>query len=520
MEQTGSTNESSQSRNAAGMFSTYEKQENACLFPVERELEQTGLFPMEKALEMVLIFDASGKILYTNDAAKKKLEFEDGLKGRHISEVFPNTFQVSNGGFTTEYIFGDEPQNLVAYRKNLTCFPVEARIMNREDDTGVYICMANDILEKEFLGREIGQVRQEAQQAMKVKSEFVANVTHELRTPVNGILGNVREMFDFVTDEKTLKSLRLIERCCGDMNKIINNILDFSKLEAGKFTLEPRRFHFRNMLDYIRSQHMNKITEKGLGFFMTVSPQVPEYMIGDELRVGQILNNLLSNALKFTSVGKITVEIVRTAQVNDKIELFFIVKDTGIGIDNADKEKLFQSFSQADASISRKYGGTGLGLNICKQLAELMGGRIEVEGEKGRGSTFSFSIWLGVSKEDAVPQQAEEGAGGAIYTPFTPSQSAEDDGEFDRVREFGTPENLDSLKRNLSKLILCVEMENWEKAEMFMETIRQLTESAPREFSRGILRLKMAVQKANYEKAVAQYQELETALEEAGMQPQ
>ena len=165
---------------------------SACLFPMERELERTRLFPMEKALEMVLIFDASGKILYTNDAAKKKLEFEDGLKGRHISEVFPNTFQVSDGGFATGYVFGDEPQNLVAYRKNLTCFPVEARIMNREDDTGVYICMANDILEKEFLGREIGQVRQEAQQAMKVKSEFVANVTHELRTPVNGILGNVQ----------------------------------------------------------------------------------------------------------------------------------------------------------------------------------------------------------------------------------------------------------------------------------------------------------------------------------------
>ncbi|KAI4447610.1 Sensor histidine kinase RcsC [Eubacterium plexicaudatum ASF492] len=130
-----------------------------------------------------------------------------------------------------------------------------------------------------------------------------------------------------------------------------------------------------------------------------MSPQVPEYLIGDELRVGQILNNLLSNALKFTSVGKITVEVVRTARVNDKIELFFIVKDTGIGIDQADKEKLFQSFSQADASISRKYGGTGLGLNICKQLVELMGGRIEVEGEKGRGSTFSFlSGWESAKK--------------------------------------------------------------------------------------------------------------------------
>lgn len=476
--------------------------------------QESALFPMEKALEMVLIFDKAGKVKYVNGAAKKKLGYAEGLCDRHISEIFPGTFKASDWGFETEYIFGDEPQNLVAYRKNLTCFPVEARIMDHLAEMGVYICMANDILEKEFLGREIEQVRQEAQQAMKVKSEFVANVTHELRTPVNGILGNVREMFDFVTDEKTLKSLRLIERCCGDMNKIINNILDFSKLEAGKFTLEPRRFHFRNMLDYIKAQHINKITEKGLGFFMTVSPMVPEYLIGDELRVGQILNNLLSNALKFTSVGKITVEVVRTARVNDKIELFFIVKDTGIGIDDSDKEKLFQSFSQADASISRKYGGTGLGLNICKQLAELMGGRVEVEGEKGKGSTFSFSIWLGVSAEDEMPLQAEEGKT-AAYTIGTQKQPGDDEEAYGNIKEFGTPENIDNLKRNLSKLILCVEMENWEKAEMFMETIRQLTDGAPREVSRGILRLKMAVQKENYEKTAAQYKELEALLEDS-----
>lgn len=479
--------------------------------------QMANLFLMEKALEMVLIFDAAGKIQYANDAAKKKLEYESDLSGKHISDVFPNTFKAVEDGFWTEYIFGDQPQNLVAYRKNLTCFPVEARIMSCEGASGAYLCMANDILEKEFLGREVEQVRQEAQQAMKVKSEFVANVTHELRTPVNGILGNVKEMFDFVTDEKTLKSLRLIERCCGDMNKIINNILDFSKLEAGKFTLEPRRFHFRNMLDYIKSQHVNKITEKGLGFFMTVSPQVPEYLIGDELRVGQVLNNLLSNALKFTTVGKITVEVVRTARVNDKIELFFIVKDTGIGIDKADKEKLFQSFSQADASISRKYGGTGLGLNICKQLVELMGGRIEVEGEKNKGSTFSFSIWLGISEEDETPQQAEEGKT-PVYTPLIASEPEEDGDEFGNIKEYGTPENMDNLKRNLSKLILCVEMENWEKAEMFMEAIRQLTEGAPREVSRGILRLKMAVQKENYEKTAAQYKELEALLEDHSVQ--
>ncbi len=466
------------------------------------------IFPIEDALEIILMFDMAGKITYANAAARKKLEYTDDMSDKYISDVFPNTFRVSDGSFQTEYRFGHEQQNLVAYRSNLTCFPVEARILVSEMNPGMYICMAHDILEKEFLGREVEQVRQEAQEASKVKSEFVANVTHELRTPVNGVLGNVKELLDFVTDERTLKSLRLIERCCGDMNKIINNILDFSKLEAGKFTLEPRRFHFRNMLDYVKSQHINKLTEKGLGFFMTVSPQIPEYIVGDELRIVQVLNNLLSNAQKFTAVGKITVEVVRTAQVNHKIELFFIVKDTGIGIDKADRDKLFQSFSQVDASISRKYGGTGLGLNICKQLVELMGGRIEVESEKNRGSTFSFSIWTGISEEDRDSlTQPEE-----IQTPYHPTLAGGQEEEYDNIREFGTPENLENLKRTLSKLILCVEMENWEKAEMFMETARQLSEGAPREISRKFLRLKMAVQKENYDKVAAEYGELEKML--------
>ncbi len=344
---------------------------------------------------------------------------------------------------------------------------------------------------------------------MKVKSEFVANVTHELRTPVNGILGNARELLDEEQNEKNEKSLRLIERCCGDMNKIINNILDFSKLEAGKFTLEIREFDFRNMMDYVKGNHINKITEKGLEFFMTISPQIPERVIGDELRIVQILNNLLSNAQKFTSIGKITVEVVRTARINDRIELFFLVKDSGIGIDKEDRDKLFQSFSQVDASISRKYGGTGLGLNICKQLVEMMGGRIEVESEKNRGSTFSFSIWVSLTEEDQKSSSEEEEMSMLAATPMTASE--EEDGQ-DAVRTFGTPENAENLKKVLSKLILCVEMENWEKAEMFMETVRQLTEEAPHEVKRKVLRLKMAIQKENYEKITSEFDELNQLL--------
>lgn len=475
------------------------------------QLEKEGIFPIDDALEMILMFGEDGKIVYANKLVREKLEYGDELCGRLIGDVFPNTF---SGTDTEEarspesvILAGEGIRNLVAYRKNTTCFPVEARIVRSESRPGLYICMANDILEREFLGREVERVREEAQEAMKVKSEFVANVTHELRTPVNGILGNIRELLGREMDGELQKSLRLIERCCGDMNKIINNILDFSKLEAGKFSLESRKFSFRGMMDYIKASHINRITEKGLEFFMTVSPQIPEYIIGDELRIVQILNNLLSNAQKFTSWGKITVEVFRTARVNDRMELFFLVSDTGIGISDEDKEKLFQSFSQVDASISRKYGGTGLGLNICKQLVELMGGRIEVESKKNRGSNFSFSVWVGVCEGDEeVLQQPDD----AIYSPENAEEA--EDGEQEDIRTYGTFENSQSLKKNLSKLILCVEMENWEKAEGFMETLRQLTEEAPQEVKRVVLRLKMAVQKENYDKVSREYKALDELL--------
>ncbi len=476
---------------------------------VDMEKIENSIFPMEDALEIILVFDRTGIVSYANRAATEKLGYKDDLCGRHISDIFPNTFKNTEDGYETEASFGSGLQSLVAYRKNLTCFPVEARIISGQGEPPRYICMANDVLEKEFLSREVEKVREEAREALKVKTEFVANVTHELRTPVNGVLGNVKELLCQEVDERTEKALRLIERCCGDMNKIINNILDFSKLDAGKFTLEPRRFHFRNMLDYVKGQHVGKITEKGLGFFMTVSPQIPEYIIGDELRIVQILNNLLSNAQKFTSVGKISVEVFQTARVNDRIELFFIVKDTGIGVDEEGKAKLFQSFSQVDASISRKYGGTGLGLFISRQLAELMGGKIELESEKNKGSTFSFSIWAGLCEGDQnEPVQPEE----SKMVMYTSAPVSEDEEAADNVRIYGTQENRDSLKKTLSKMILCVEMENWEKAEMFMEIVRQLTEGAPREVGREVLKLKMAIQKENYEKAAAGYEELNKIL--------
>ena len=240
---------------------------------------------------------------------------------------------------------------------------------------------------------------------------------------------------------------------------------------------------------------------------MTISPEIPEYIIGDELRISQIVNNLLSNACKFTSVGKISVEVVKTAQTENRIELFFIVLDTGIGIDKEGQDKLFKSFSQVDASISRRYGGTGLGLNISKQLVELMDGNIHVQSEPGKGTMFSFHIWVDVPQSEgkAVPV-AEK-----MPVSFVPVQTAAVFDE-DHLREFGSDENVKEMKKKMTKLILSLDMENWEKAEMFMESIKQLTESAPQEIKSAVLRLKMAVQKGDYDKASAAYETLEKEL--------
>ena len=463
-------------------------------------------YVLEHMGELVITFDDRGLISYGNKIAEEKLEFAHQLSGTHISEIFPNEFMETEDGFKTKVVFGtDVLQNLMAYRLNKTCFPVEVKFSEMNENFE-YVCIMKDITNRNFLEKRIKQVEQDAEDALKVKSEFVANVTHELRTPVNGILGNTRELISRVEDEGLLRILDLMERGCNDMHALINNILDFSKLEAGKFTLEKREFDFRKTIDYIKGNHIHKITEKGLEFFVTISPEVPQRIIGDELRIVQILNNLLSNATKFTSVGKIAVEIVKTAQMGQKAELFFLVTDTGVGIAKENLDKLFKSFSQVDASISRKYGGTGLGLNISKQLVEMMGGTITVQSELNKGTMFSFSVWVD------LPEEEQEKEAVTVDRKAFLSGVMQEREEDEQLKKFGTEENSAELEKNLSKLILCVEMDNWEKAEVFMTAVKQLTDAAPQEVRTAALRLKMAVQKADYEKTTTAYETLKELL--------
>lgn len=475
---------------------------------------------LDMAMEMIIVFCQEGRVVFLNAKAKENLGYESvetgdvGTESTQtqvlISDVFPDFFTVKDGRMSTEKEITEIAGEHMAYRKNRTCFAVDMKINRMLSDENEYMCTAIDVSKATYLERQANIADEQVENAELMKTQFVANVTHELRTPVNGILGNVQAMLRVEEDPGKLATLHLMERGCRDMHSIINNILDFSKLNAGKLELEQKEFVFRELMDYIKSNHINKIAEKGLNFFMNISPEIPEKVIGDELRIGQILNNFLSNATKFTSTGKITVEVVKTAQMGDRVELFFMVIDTGIGIDKAGQDKLFKSFSQVEASTTRKYGGTGLGLNISKQLVEMMGGNVHVESEKNKGSMFSFHIWVKIPVEEGKELDKQLHS----YRVEVPTITDFDDQGM--VYQFGSKENLEEIKKKMSKLILCVEMENWEKAENFMDAIKQLTAEAPQPVKSSVLRLKMSVQKADYEKIQVAFDALKQCIESEG----
>lgn len=462
-------------------------------------MEKRDLFEqiINSAIEIFLSYDDDKRILMMNESARKELMYTDNDIGTSVSRLFQNEDM-------SEITYDGIIRQMVIYRSNQTCFRAQVKAIKTDSQISPYVLMIRNISDQYALEKAAEIARKETEATAKVKTEFVANVTHELRTPVNGILGNTNILLENETDPKKIGLLNTISKSCGAMNELINGILDFSKLDAGKFTLENRKFNFRNMIDYVKSTHMPKITEKGLKFFVTISPDIPEFVIGDELRISQILNNLLSNACKFTNVGKISLEALMTAQEKNRIELFFIVLDTGIGIAKSDEDKLFKSFSQVDASVSRKYGGTGLGLNISKQLVDLMGGHITIDSELNKGTMFSFSIWVETPEEETaeVKLPVDNNYAKNIH------EALGADDEIEKAYIYGSEENRKELDEHMSKLILCLEMENWEKAENFSNSIKQLTIQAPKDIKVAALRMKMAVQKADYDRSVDEYNTL------------
>ncbi|MCI9079478.1 MAG: hypothetical protein HFH68_11220 [Lachnospiraceae bacterium] len=463
--------------------------------------------------EMIFFFEPDGFVCERNHLVTSQLEYEEE-EALFIQDIFRSVFELEDDRVKLAAKPERERFETAVYRKNQTCIPASAYIcFLDEEETGCYgMCCARNIGKYKETAKDLISAKVEVEEVHKERNEFVANVTHELRTPVNGVMGLAQNLLATDLTSEQRESVDIIKQCCSNMIKIINNILDFSKLQSGKFTIEYNEFSFHQMMDKLVKVNMPQVESKGIKLICNVSADIPDRMIGDELRLTQVLNNLLSNAVKFTSVGQIVINVVKTIDLDEEFELFFMVIDTGIGIAEEEMDKLFRSFSQVDASITRRFGGTGLGLSIVKNLVEMMGGSVNVESEKGKGSTFSFSVRVKKTEPDTSSETDDIKESSYLFNLGDVSADEEEESE---LYILGSDENIKEINANMEKLIICIEMENWDRADAFADNIKQLVAEDTMNLKRKAFRLQMTVRKGAHEAAIEQYDELKRAIIEA-----
>ena len=416
---------------ATAIVLTRDQEQLRSVFDQVTRSEQQVRHILNTAGEGVYGIDAQGGITFCNPAALTLLGYpsNEALLGKNHHELLHHTY--SDG---TPYPFDDCPlkESLTLglpmtltddlfWRADGTSFPVDAKsnpILQDGQVTGAVITFtdiserkaATEALESQVeelatarrsmlnMMEDLDEEKQKAQAATKAKSDFLANMSHEIRTPMNAIMGMSHLALKTDLDPKQVDYLVKIYSSAQALLGIINDILDFSKIEAGKMDMEIIDFTLDQALDNVANLVGVKSQEKGLELLLKVDPELPNDLQGDPLRLGQVLVNLSNNAVKFTEEGEIVISASLMETMGDQVKVRFGVRDTGIGLTEEQRGKLFQAFSQADASTTRKYGGTGLGLTISKRLVEMMGGEIWVESEPGVGSEFIFTAVLGLGE--------------------------------------------------------------------------------------------------------------------------
>ncbi len=372
---------------------------------------------LDSTAEAIFGIDREGKCTFCNPATLRLLGHEkvEALLGRFMHEVMHHSHadgtpypvaecSIANSLRLGEGIHSDDE---IFWRADGTNFPAEywAYPIRKEGEAVGAVVTFLDITGRKRGQAALLEAKEAAEAGSRAKSEFLANMSHEIRTPMNGIIRMTELALDTPLTAEQRDYLSLVKSSADSLLHVINDILDFSKIEAGKLELEKTEFDIRDLLRDTLKTMAFRASKKNLELSVHVSPNVPRSVLGDPTRLRQLIVNLVANAIKFTEAGSIVVDAGLDASAGSEIRMHIFVSDTGMGIPPEKQEIIFESFAQADGSTTRRFGGTGLGLTISRQLVELMGGRMWVESEVGKGSTFHFTCNF---EEGNAPVTAQE----------------------------------------------------------------------------------------------------------------
>ncbi len=363
--------------------------------------------------DAVFVINAQGIIESVNEKGLVMFDYEESeLIGKNISILMPSEHSQHHDGYLERYITTGiahilgKPRELEAVKKTGEVFPIELSVGEAATESGRFFTgIIRDITWQKAQQEALIESEKLAKSAAEAKSLFLANMSHEIRTPMNGIIGTLSLFKDDNLSTKQKEMLTTVRSCGESLLTIINDILDFSKIESGKLQIEEINFDLREAVEEVLLLISNIASKRGICIHSHFSDTVPQYVVGDAVRVRQILMNILSNAIKFSADSNdVWLDIILLSEQDGIFNLKFSVKDQGIGMTQEEQARLFVAFSQAEEGITRKYGGTGLGLSICAKLLDLMGGSISVESEKHTGSTFSFELSF---SEGALPKETK-----------------------------------------------------------------------------------------------------------------
>jgi hypothetical protein len=361
-----------------------------------------------------------------------------------------------------------------------------------------------------------------------INDNFIADITHELKTPVNGIMGMINLLYDSKLDDKQLEAVQIIDLCCQNMNQIISDILDISKMKEG-YISDGKQFSLSNLIETVFSVHSYKMIRKGITPILDISQNLPDLLYGSEKTISRVLHNLLSNAVKFTYKGYIAIQVYPLFKENNKIQINFTVLDTGVGIKKEDQQKLFSRYEQVNDVHSGNYSGSGLGLYISKEMVQALGGTIELYSKEGRGSEFSFSLPFDIIDHLGIGIDSIKSEGYIIeYINSKRDTSGNYIMKIQDLEEMSILKkqrnNIEScigqmdsnkviLDKNtddktiidiLDKLRTSVDKKLWVEAEELAGVLKNITSTSDKSLKQEVLRLLLQIRKEDYESVFQQ----------------